>query len=97
MLDKRALLELFESHSQFLLGIHHDGTMPGNRFPDRSSGDQEKTQRLRFRGNRNGVAVAEEHQVSIADEPIALHVEVFVALKIVAEGVVLMAEPLYRR
>jgi hypothetical protein len=32
MLDKRALLELFESHPQFLLGIHHDRTMPGNRF-----------------------------------------------------------------
>jgi len=92
MLNKRPLLELFESHPQFLLRIHYDGTIPGNGFPDRFSGDQEKTERLRFRGTRNGVAVAEEHQVSIGDQPITLHVEVFVVLDVVAEGIALVAE-----
>ena len=45
----RSLLQLF-------LGVHHYGSAPGHRFPQRLAGDQQKTDRLLFSGDGDAVA-----------------------------------------
>lgn len=46
VLDERPAAILFKGYSQFLLGVHHYGTIPGDRLADRFSGYQEEPDRL---------------------------------------------------
>ena len=55
--------------------------------PMRPSGDEQEAHGFLFGRHGHGVAVAEEHEVSVADEPVALHVEIVLALRLVAVGV----------
>jgi hypothetical protein len=46
VLDERPAAILFKGYSQFLLGVHHDGAIPGNRLADGFSGYQEEPDRF---------------------------------------------------
>src|SRR5215813_4416549 len=40
--DERASLELFEGDTQLFLGVHHDGTVPGDGLADWLARDEKK-------------------------------------------------------
>lgn len=45
VLDERSAAILFKGYSQFLLGVHHYGAIPGNRLADGFPGYQEEPDR----------------------------------------------------
>src|SRR5215216_3937278 len=87
ILDERFALELLEGDSQLFLGVHHDGTVPGNGLADRLSRDEQEPHAVRLGGDGDLVAVAEAHQVTVPDQAFACHVEVVPAHDFVAVGV----------
>ena len=44
--NERSAAILFKGYSQFLLGVHHYGAIPGNRLANRFPGYQEEPDRL---------------------------------------------------
>jgi hypothetical protein len=92
ILDERALLDLLEGDSKLFLGVHYDGTVPGDGLADRLSRDEKEPHAFRLGSDGDLVAVAEEHQVTVPDQAFALHVEVVPAHGFVAVGGLLLAE-----
>src|SRR5439155_14075969 len=92
ILDERASLELFEGDTKLFLGVHHDGTVPGDGLADRLARDQKKPHPFRLGGDSDQVAVAEEHQVTVPDQAFTLHVEVVPTHGFIAVGVLLLAK-----
>ena len=46
VLDERPVIILFKRDPQFLLGIHHNGAVPGHRLTDGPSGNEQKPDRF---------------------------------------------------
>src|SRR5215471_10104841 len=66
MLNELAALQFCQSLSQFLLGVHDDRTVPGNRLLNRLARYQEKTDAFVAGLNDNLIAAIEEHERVIA-------------------------------
>src|ERR1700687_4364108 len=90
--DERSSFEFLEGDPQFLLRVHYDGPSPGDGLADRLPGDQQEAHGFRFGGDGDGIAIAEQHQMAVADQRVALHIEVAVALRLVAVRILLLAE-----
>jgi len=61
--DEAAVAELLESLVEFCLGIHDNRTAPGYRLTERLSAEEDETEALRSRDDREGLAIAEEYRV----------------------------------
>ena len=93
VLDEAPVLQLLERLAELLLGVHHDGAVPGHRFLDGTAGHEEEADPRVARAHRHVVAGAEEHQRAVpgllagqrGDGPVLLrqHAERF---RRVAEG-----------
>lgn len=92
MLQEGAGAVLLEGDPQLLLGVHHDGAVPGHGFAQGLSRDEQEAHRVFFGGNRDPIAVAEEDQGAVGEQGIALQVEVVGPLGLVGEGFPLLAE-----
>src|SRR5687767_10002713 len=84
LLDERLPLKLLERDAKLLLRVHHDRPVPRDGLANGLSRDEEKPYVLRLRRDGDLVAVPEEDQVTITDQPLALHVEVVRANSLVA-------------
>ena len=56
MFQKSPVLILLKSCPQFLLGIHHDGTVPGHRFSNRLPGNKQESERFFLGSNLDLIA-----------------------------------------
>src|SRR6266705_337905 len=92
ILDERSSLELCEGDPKLFLGIHHDGTVPGDGLADRLARDEQKPHTFRLGGDSDLVAVTEEHQVTVPDQAFTLHVEVVPTHGFIAVRVLLLAK-----
>jgi hypothetical protein len=92
ILDERSSLELFEGDSKLFLGVHHDGTVPGDGLADRFSRDEQEPHAFGLGRDGDLITVAEEHQVTVPDQAFTCHVEIVPAHGLVAVGVLLLAE-----
>src|SRR5439155_17587240 len=72
ILDERASIELFEGDTQLFLGVHHDGTVPGDGLADRLAGDEQKPHTFCLGGDSDVIAVAEAHEVTVPDQAFTL-------------------------
>jgi hypothetical protein len=66
MLDEVAGLQLRPGLSKFLLRIHDDGSVPGDRLFDRLTRDQQEPDALIAGLNDDLVSAVEQHQGMIA-------------------------------
>ena len=62
LLQEFALLEFLKRLPQLLLGVHHDGTVPGHRFLQRLSRNQKKTDPIISGLHRDFVPAVEEDE-----------------------------------
>jgi len=61
-------IELVECLAQFFLCIHHDGTPPGNRLPQRTSRDEEETDAVIAGPYHDFIPIVEYHQRAIVGD-----------------------------
>ena len=92
MLNESTLLVFVKGYLQFLLGVHHDGSVPGHRFANWFSGNKEKTHTLSFRGDRHLLTIVKDHETGVANQWAPFHIEIVRPLHFVGEGVLLPAE-----
>src|SRR5512147_562656 len=90
--DKCAVTVLVEGNLQFLLGVHHDGAVPGHGFAYGFPRYEQEADGLSLRRNRDLVAVVEEDRCSVVDISVALHVEIVFPQGVVGKGILLVTE-----
>src|SRR5918911_5058924 len=92
ILAKRAARELLEGDAQLVLGVHHDGTVPGDGLAERLARDAQQPHALRLGRDGDLVAVTKDHQVTVPDQAVAGHVAVVPAHGVITAGILLLAE-----
>src|SRR5216684_2580475 len=92
LLDERAPVEFVEGDAQLLLGVHHDRALPGDGLADGLPRDEQEAHGICFRRDCHLFAVVEGDQVPVADQARPLHVEIVLALDLIAVRVLLLAE-----
>lgn len=81
--DEISLTVLFEGDAQLIMGVHHDGTLPGNGFTDGFAGYEQKAQSMLLCIGHDLLAIIEEHQHPVTDEGISFNVEIAASLDFV--------------
>jgi hypothetical protein len=69
------------------LRVHHDRAVPLDGLAERFARDQENANGLHICFDSDLIAVAPEHEMAVTDPPLALHVEVVLADRLVAERI----------
>src|SRR5512136_2726405 len=76
ILNKCSVLVFFKGNFKFFLCIHDDGTVPGNRFADRFSGNEKKTNPIFSGSHSYFLTVAVEDNRFVPTQTAPLEIEV---------------------
>ncbi len=92
MFNELAIVVFFERDSQFILCVHHDGSIPGHRLTDWSARYEEKSDGVTLCRDHHLVAVPKEDQAAVAYERVCLHVKIIGPLDLVGKRFLFIAE-----
>ena len=93
LFDKLAAIIFLEGNLQLFLGIHDDGTVPGDRLVQRLAGNKQEPDRPVGGGHLHLVAfmLVENHGLGVADAP-AFHIELAMAHHLIGISIATVVE-----
>ena len=81
------MLQFIEGLAQFLLRVHDDRAVPGDRLTDGPAGDEQEAHRGILGIDQDLVAVLKDDQGAVAQPWLVLRIEIVAALALAGKGI----------